>query len=215
MAAAGPAHPQPVPHLIACHCCGLVQHAPDLPPRGRARCARCRSVVSDPTHRALSRTRVQSAALAGLVLYPFAVGLPIMTLERFGQVQVASIWTGTWQLLRDGEYFVGLIVLLCSMIIPLLKLLGLLVITAIPRQLSKRWRAATYRWIEWAGRWGMLDVLLIAVVVAWVKVGDLVEVTPGPATLTFTLVVLFSLLASAWFDPHSIWDEDQSEESPA
>ena len=61
----------------------------------------------------------------------------------------------------------------------------------------------------------MLDVLLIAVVVAWVKVGDLVEVTPGPATLTFTLVVLFSLLASAWFDPHSIWDEDQSEESPA
>jgi len=166
-------------------------------------------VVQDPAHRALSTARTAAAAIAGLLLYPFAVCLPIMTIERFGHANASSIWTGTWELLGKGEWFVGVVVLLCSVVIPLLKLLGLLAITVFAPALSRRWRAATYRMIEWTGRWGMLDVLLIAVVVAWVKVGDLVEVTPGPATLTFTLVVLCSLLASAWFDPHVIWDETE------
>ncbi|MCA8981409.1 MAG: paraquat-inducible protein A, partial [Planctomycetes bacterium] len=62
--------------------------------------------------------------------------------------------------------------------------------------------------VEWAGRWGMLDVLLIAMVVTWVKVGDLVEVTPGPGVIAFTLCVLLSLLASARFDPHVLWEQD-------
>ena len=51
----------------------------------------------------------------------------------------------------------------------------------------------------------MLDVLLVAVLVAWVKVGDLGEITPGPAAFAFTAVVLLSLLSSALFDPHALW----------
>ena len=51
----------------------------------------------------------------------------------------------------------------------------------------------------------MLDVLLVAVVVAWVKVGDLVEIAPGPAAFAFTAVVLLSLLSAALFDPHALW----------
>lgn len=199
--------------LLACHCCGLIQEAPPLPPRTRARCARCRTVVSDPGHQAKSNSRTAAAALAGLILFPFAVGLPIMTIERFGHSRASSIWTGTLELLGHGEWFVGLVVLSCSLVIPLFKLIGLLGITVFGRAISKRWRASTYRFIELAGRWGMLDVLLIAVVVAWVKVGDLVEVTPGPAALTFTLVVLLSLIASACFDPHAIWEEHEPEDS--
>lgn len=196
--------------LVACHCCGLIQEAPSLPPRSRARCARCRSIVSDPHNRELSRSRTLHASLAALVLYPFAVGLPIMTIERFGHSKASSIWSGTWELLGKGEWFVGLVVLLCSLVIPLFKLAGLLSLTLLGGRMSTRVQAGAYRWIEWAGRWGMLDVLLISVVVAWVKVGDLVEVTPGPATLTFTLMVILSLLASAWFDPHAIWEESEN-----
>ena len=55
----------------------------------------------------------------------------------------------------------------------------------------------------------MLDVLLIAVLVAWIKIGDLVEVTAGPAAIAFTACVVLSLLASAWFDPHFLWDEPE------
>lgn len=55
----------------------------------------------------------------------------------------------------------------------------------------------------------MVDVLLVAVLVAMVKLGDLVEVTPGPGVAAFTAVVLLSLIASALFDPHAIWEDDQ------
>jgi len=69
----------------------------------------------------------------------------------------------------------------------------------------------TYRLIEWTGRFGMLDVLLIAIVVAWIKFGELFEVSAGPAALTFASVVLLSLFASASFDPHALWQAEQPE----
>lgn len=154
-------------------------------------------------------------AAAALILYPLAISLPVMRVERFGHVTQASIWSGSLSLLRQGQWFVGSVVLGCSIILPAFKLMGLLAVTLGPRVLSRRHRASTYRWIEWTGRWGMLDVLLIALMVAWLKVGDLLEVTPGPGALTFTLVVLLSLAASAVFDPHGLWTEEAATPSPS
>lgn len=197
------------PGLKACHCCGLVQSVPPLAAEERALCARCRSEVWDPSRAAGGHRRVLAAALAGLILYPVAVALPIMTLERLGHRQEASIWAGSVGLIAKGELFVGVVVLLCSVVLPLAKLAGLVAITAGRRRFRGAHRALAYRVIEWTGRWGMLDVLLIAVVVAWVKVGDLVTVEPGPAAVAFTACVLASLLASAWFDPHAPWLDEE------
>ena len=171
-----------------------------------ARCSRCGSTVERGlASRASSWTT--SAALAALILYPLAISLPIMEIERFGHRTSASIWTGTVGLLRDGHLFVGGVVLLCSVVLPLGKLLSLFALTVARRRFSKKHRAITYRVVEVTGRWGMLDVLLIAVIVAWIKVGDLVQVTAGPAAVAFTACVLLSLFASASFDPHYLWDE--------
>lgn len=193
---------------IACHACGLVQRRPRLASSERALCARCRSTVLDPARRANSRRATASAALAALVLYPVAIHLPIMTLERFGHRTEASIWTGTIGLLQGGEWLVGGVVFLCSVVLPLVKLIALFALTAGPFGVGSKHRARTYRVVEWTGRWGMLDVLLIALVVTWVKVGDLVEVTPGPGVLAFLLCVLLSLVAAARFDPHVLWDDE-------
>ena len=195
--------------LRACHCCGLVQC---LPPTGhdeRALCARCGTTVFSPRERARSNRRAFACALAALILFPLAIGLPIMRLEQFGHRTDASVWTGSIGLLRGGEVFVGVVVLVCSVILPVCKLVGLLLITGMTRRLSRRHRALTYRLIEKAGRWGMLDVLLIALVVAWVKLGDMVDVQPGPGAFAFTACVLLSLLAGAWFDPHALWDREE------
>ena len=70
-------------------------------------------------------------------------------------------------------------------------------------------RALTYHLIEWTGRWGMLDVLLVAVLVALVKLGDLMQISAGPGATAFATVVILSLLASACFDPHSLWSSDE------
>jgi len=193
--------------LKACHCCGLVQEVPALPPGHRALCVRCGVAVFDPRHGAARNPKVLGAALAALILYPLAISLPVMHIERFGHRTEASIWAGSFGLLSDGHLVVGGIVLVCSVVLPLAKLGGLIVLVT-GGALRRHHRALTYRLIEWTGRWGMLDVLLIAVVVAWLKVGDLVQVRPGPGALLFASCVVLSLLASAWFDPHALWENE-------
>jgi paraquat-inducible protein A len=205
--------PATSPDLRACPTCGLVQRVPALTAEERARCARCDGVVVCGARAAVGNAGALHAALAGLALYPFAVGLPILRLERFGHMTEASVWSGSVGLLREGEWFVGGVVLLCSVVLPLLKLTGIVVL-CLGERFPTRHRAAFYRGVEATGRWGMLDVLLVAVVVAWVKVGDLVQVAAGPAAFAFTVLVLLSLVASARFDPHALWREASSQQVP-
>ena len=193
--------------LRACPLCGLVQRVPALKPEEVARCSRCDGTVVDGRTRERHRSRTAAAALAGLVLYPVAVLLPVMTLERFGHRHEASVLGGSLSLMGSGEVIIGAVVFLASIVLPFLKLAGMLFLSS-GRGLSPRSRARTHRAIELAGRWGLLDVLLVACVVAWVKIGDLVEVTPGPGVLAFGSCVLASLLASFWFDPHDVWGEE-------
>lgn len=195
-----------------CACCGLVQALPEVPSGHEACCARCDHALPElgHVHGAASapvadHTPTLAAALAAVVLYPFAVGLPIMEIERFGARSEASVLSGGIGLLEDGQLLVGAVVLLCSVLLPVGKLVSLIVLSAFGGRLTRRRRLVTWRVIELTGRWGMLDVLLIAVLVAVVKLKDLVTVSPGPAALAFTGVVLLSLLASAWFDPHAFW----------
>jgi len=149
-------------------------------------------------------------ALAALVLYPLAVTLPMLRVERFGHHHDASIIEGIATLLSSGHAFVGVVVLLCSVVLPLGKLIGLLVLSTGSRVMQRKHRALTYHVVEWTGRWGMLDVLLVALLVAVLKIGDVVEVTAQPAALAFTCCVVLSLLATACFDPHSLWRNEAS-----
>ena len=96
-------------------------------------------------------------------------------------------------------------VIICSVVIPLVKLAGLLALSLDQPLLHRAHRARIHRFIEVAGRWGMIDVLLVALLVAALKLGDVVDLTPGPGVTAFTACVGLSLLASACFDPHSIW----------
>src|SRR6185503_19432694 len=95
----------------------------------------------------------------------------------------------------------------CSIVVPLTKLGGLLALSATPSSWRARHRALTWRLIDAAGRWGMIDVMLVAGVVAAVKLGDLVSVDAGPGIVVYAAMVLLSLLAGATFDPRSMWRE--------
>lgn len=203
-------HAQPG-HLAACPCCGLVSAVRALDASELARCPRCRSRLPQGAaargRADLVTARVTAVSLAALVLFPSAVTLPIMRIEEMGHSTDASIWSGSLGLLRGGDVFVGAVVFLCSIVFPLLKLGGLIAITMGRHALERHTRRWSWRVVDLTGRWGMLDVLLVAVVVAWVKVGDLVTIEPGPAAFAFTTVVLLSLVATALFDPHALWEE--------
>ena len=145
-------------------------------------------------------------AASALICYPLGILLPVMTLRELGHVTETSIWAGTVSLMEHGQWLVGAVVLVCSIVVPLLKLGGLFLLCARPAWLGRHHKAALYRAIEMAGRWGMIDVLLVALVVAALKLGDLVEVAPGPGTVAFGACVVLSLVASALFNPHAIWE---------
>ncbi|MDB2577263.1 paraquat-inducible protein A [Planctomycetota bacterium] len=155
-------------------------------------------------------SRVALLSATALTLFPAAVLLPVFKVEQFGRVVEASLWSGSLGLLGRGEILVGLVVLVCSLCLPVLKLSSLLLVTAGRRWLAAHHRRLGWRLVEWTGRWGMLDVLLVAVLVAWMKMGDLVEFTVGPGLWVFAAVVLLSLTASAQYDPHALWEDPDS-----
>ena len=196
--------------LRACHCCGLVQSVPNLEREEQAACARCNCIVdSGKRSGQQSSARCFAAALAALMLYLPAVLLPIIEIEKLGHHHTTSLLGGTLDLLMHGSWFVGCIVLLFSIVLPLVKLLALLELSWIGLT-HRQHRAWTYRLVELAGRWSMMDVLLLALLVTMVKLGDLVSFKLGPAVLAFVLCVVMSMVASIMFDPHAIWEESEA-----
>lgn len=192
----------------SCPCCGMAHRVPSLSQELRACCTRCGTTLLSPSGSARSASRTAALAIAALILYLPAITLPIMRIEQFGHAQATSILSGTIDLLAAGHIWIGLVILICSVVIPIAKLFTLLMLVFRRPLLEHRHRALAWHLLEWTGRWGMLDVLAVAVVVAALKLGDVVEVTPGPGAIAFAGVVTLSLLASATFNPHLAWERD-------
>jgi paraquat-inducible protein A len=195
------------PSVRACPKCGLAQWVPPTPPGMRAGCARCGGAMRRRAFGRRSANRTAAIAMAALILYPLAVSLPMIEVQQLGHRHQSSILEGITSLFAHGQFVLGLIVLLCSVVFPVGKLIALVVLTVGGLGMAEHHKALTYRLVEWTGRWGVLDVLLVAVLVAAMKLGDWMEVTPGPAALAFASCVVLSLLAAATFDPHSLWEE--------
>jgi paraquat-inducible protein A len=187
-----------------------VQALPALAPGQVARCARCRARLADGWPVGRRNARTWNAVCAALLLYPVAVTLPILRFERLGQVSENSVLSGSLGLIQEGEVALGLVVFLCSIVVPLGKLLTLAVLVRRPHGWTPARRLHAWRALELCGRFGMLDVLLVSILVAWLELGSWVEVTPGPAAVAFGACVLCSLLAGAWFDPHALWQGERA-----
>ena len=205
----------PQDQLHVCPLCGLTQRLPNVSAtsgnrtlRTQAHCARCGAALRTPGESARHNALTAALALAALILYPIAITLPILKVRQLGNASSSSIVDGVITLLASGEIFVGTIVLCCSILIPLGKLIALLIMSLGGDRMARSHRVLTHRIIEFTGRWGMLDVLAVAILVAALKLGNTMEVTPGPAAFTFGMCVLLSLLATASFDPHGIWTDD-------
>lgn len=197
--------------IVACRTCGLVQRLDELGPGTVAECARCGWRLTD--HRVNSLGRTAAFTLAALLLYVPANIYPILKMDLYGAHSENTVWEGAMTLFRRGETLVALVVFLASIVIPFLKLLGLFALVVTARFRSKRARAQrtfVYRAIEVIGPWAMLDVFLLAILVALVKLGELATVVPGPGLFAFTAVVVLTILASASFDPTLIWEPDGS-----
>lgn len=168
--------------------------------------------MTPPRPRGAERTL--AFAVSALILYVPANLLPIMNFEYFGAVERNTVWSGVVALARSGMWFVAAVVFLASIVVPLVKLMTLFYLALTWRSgRATKVKAALYRLIRAVGSWAMLDVFLLSILVAAVKLGQLADISPGPGALPFTLVVIFSILAAESFDPELIWRHEPSPES--
>jgi len=191
--------------LKSCHCCGLIHHVAPLHPNERAVCTRCDSVIDRPKNHQTSQGRTAAAAVAAMVLFPAAVLLPIIEIEKFGHYHRSSILGGIIDLYKSGSLLIATVILLFSLVLPLLKILALIELSWLC-SMRQRHRAWTYRWMEQIGKWSMMDVMLLALLVMMIKLSGLVQFHLGPALIAFVLCVSMSMLAAICFDPHAIWE---------
>jgi paraquat-inducible protein A len=140
-----------------------------------------------------------------LTLFIPAMTWPIMGIRKLGFTHQTGLIDGMIALIRDGDVLLGVLLIVCSFFLPVGKLIGLLLLTTRGRLLAPQARFRLIRAIEWTSRFSVLDLLLVAILIAVVKVGDLVTVHVGPGLLTFAAVVFLSLLSGWAFDHDSVW----------
>jgi len=210
-AAAVPSGGTPLPRrgrdlrLIGCKACGLVLRS--AAPGWAGHCPRC----DHPLHRRKpdSHARTWALLIAAAILYIPANALPVMHTATLFDAQDNTILSGVVELWSSGAWDLAVIVFVASIAVPLMKMACLVLLLLSSRAGSPRWRrqrTRIYRMVEFIGRWSMLDVFVVALLLTLVRFGILAEVKAGPGIVAFCAVVVLTMLASMSFDPRLIWD---------
>lgn len=194
--------------FIRCHDCGQLTYVPlvgamALPPH----CVRCNSVLHSRLPRSLERTC--AFILSGYVLYIPANIFPIMLVTNLGINEAHTILGGIVSLIQKDMLPIAILVLIASILVPLLKLLGLtLLLLCVYRRWQVNARVWTwmYRCIVFVGRWSMLDIFMISILASVVNLGGVAQVIAGPAATAFAAVVVLTMFAAKSFDPRLLWD---------
>ncbi|MGY2442103.1 paraquat-inducible protein A [Pseudomonas sp. SDO52101_S400] len=175
-------------------------------------CTRCGALVHARRPNSLART--WALLITAAIVYIPANVLPIMTVSSLGQGDPSTIMSGVIQLVQHGMIPIAAVVFVASILVPTFKLVGIaLLLFSVQRRqpLSARQRIWMYRFIEFIGRWSMLDIFVIAILVAVVNFGRLASVEANLGAIAFASVVILTMLAAVTFDPRLIWDNTESD----
>ena len=190
--------------LLSCPTCALVSRAATGP---SGCCPRCGSALHFRKPAAIGRA--WALLIAAIALYVPANTLPMMTTSSLYGSQSDTIMSGILFLWEDGAWHLALIVFVASILVPLAKMIGLLLLL-LSVQFDWNWRplerARLYRVLDAIGRWSMLDIFVVALLSTVVQLSALASVGPGPGALAFAVVVVLTMAATSSFDPRLLWD---------
>jgi paraquat-inducible protein A len=197
--------------LLTCHACGMLSRAPAH--SHDTCCPRCGAPVHMRKPDSIART--WALLLTAMIMYIPANLLPMMKTSSLFGSQSDTIMSGVVYFWTSGSWYLALIIFIASIMVPLMKMIALVVLLVTVQKRS-RWqmqqRTRLYRVVEFVGRWSMLDVYVVAVIVALVQLKALATIEPGPGAVAFGAVVVLTMFAAMAFDPRLIWDpvEEQS-----
>lgn len=190
-------------NLVSCHCCDQLLHLPSLV---NNRCPRCDTRI--PTRRRPSLQWTWALLITAAILYIPANTYPIMETVSMGESQASTIAGGVVILWENGSWPVAMVIFIASLLVPIVKILTLTwlcLVAGKPWPGGHQLQHRLYQLTEFIGRWSMVDVFVVAILVALIRGGAMMSVYPGPAALAFCGVVVLTMLAARSFDPKLIW----------
>lgn len=189
-------------NLAACHLCCRLASA-DL-----HHCPRCGSAMH--LRKPASIQRTLALLITASILYIPANMLPIMITTHLGSSEPSTILGGVVLLIKLGSVPIAAVIFIASVLVPLSKLFSLFYLCWSVEKGSatnSRQNTTVYRLAELVGKWSMVDVFVVAILVALVNLGGLMVIKPGGAALAFAGVVMVTMVAAESFDPRLMWDK--------
>ena len=193
--------------LVLCTECHTVyQYVPDVD----MQCSRCGAELHQRKPNSLNRT--WALLITSIIFFIPANTLTIMNVIYFGNEDPSTIMGGVILLLQMGSYPVAFVVFTASILVPLFKMTGILMILlslTLNINLSDSQRIKMFRIIDFIGRWSMLDIFVISILAALVNINGIAVITAGSAATAFGAVVLLTIIAANSFDTRLLWDYKQ------
>lgn len=171
-------------------------------------CTQCNHKVSKRIKNSLQVSI--ALTICAIFLYIPAMVYPMMEITKFGITVESTILQGVVSFLEYENYFIAFVIFTASVIIPLIKLLGLLLIfisLKIDIKIKKKNKIRIFKFIKAIGKWSMIDIYVIALLASIIQVGELFNIKGGLAATSFALVVILTMIAAHRFDTRIIWDD--------
>lgn len=171
-------------------------------------CTRCKHKV---TKRVKNSLQISLALVfCAILLYIPAMIYPIMEVTKLGINIESTILEGVISFLDMESYFIALVIFVASVVIPMIKLVGLLFIfisLKINVKMENKTKNLIYRFIEAIGKWSMIDIYVVALLASIVQLDEIFNIKGGIAATSFALMVILTMIAANRFDTRIIWDE--------
>ena len=191
--------------LVGCPHCDLLQHLPDLAPGASARCPRCNAELWRNREDSLNRTL--ALALGAALLYVVANSVPMLGLTIVGRGASTTVIGGANHLWENGQMIVGALVFLTAVAAPALQIgFMLAIVIGAHRGRPRKWVGTLLRHHPTTRLWSMIEVMMLGVLVALIKIADYATVIPGMALFALGALVFVLAAMQANFDPKQVWD---------
>ncbi|MDH3976913.1 MAG: paraquat-inducible protein A [Gammaproteobacteria bacterium] len=197
--------------LVGCTVCGLL--APVAKSEGEQHCERCGEKLH--TRHPDSIQRTWALLIAAIIFYIPANLMPITLTTALGNTQGDTIMEGVIYFMYHGEWPIGLVIFIASIFVPICKIAAMIyLLISVQRQSDQQRlnRAKIYRIVELVGRWSMIDIFVVTIMVALVQLGFLASVQAGSGAIFFCAVVIITMFAAESFDPRLIWDKQSNDD---
>jgi paraquat-inducible protein A len=195
--------------LVACEDCDLLHHLGVVPEGGVARCRRCGGTLRRRPQNGLEHTL--ALALAAAILFIAANSFPFLSFEMRGRITETTLVSGVIDLYRQGRETIAVLVFFTIVLAPLCQI-ALLLWVLLPLRLGLvPWQLPhAFRFLRHIQPWSMMEVFIIGILVAIVKLMGMATIIPGLALWSFVLLMLVLAGAVSSFEPEAVWERLES-----